>query len=278
MSYKSLLLHLDGGARDEAALGVALHVAQREEAHLTLLHVIHPFTAALGAFGGAAPSVMADIERQYIDDARAAAKGLREMAEERASRAGIPCEWRLEEGLADDIVPRHARYADLTVANQIDPESLDSPRKRGLAVNLVMQSGKPMLLVPYAGDFSAPGKRILVAWNGSREAARAVGDAMPFLRRADLVSVLSINPKNGGHIAGYDISNLIARHGARTQAVRTVSGDVSVGDLLLSEAADLDADMIVMGAYGRSRLRELVLGGASRQVLESMTVPIFMSH
>jgi len=90
--------------------------------------------------------------------------------------------------------------------------------------------------------------------------------------------VLSINPRQADHIAGFDISKLIARHGVKAEAVRTVSGDVSVGDLLLSEAADLNADMIVMGAYGHSRIREFILGGASQKILESMTVPVLMSH
>ncbi len=278
MAYKSILLHLDGGARDETALAIALQIAEQEAAHLTALHVIHPFTAALGTFGDAAGGVIADIEQDYFDAARGAAADLQQTVERHADQAGIPVEWRLEEGLADEIVPLQARYADLTVANQIDPASEDAPRKSGLAVNLVMHSGRPMLLVPYAGTFAAPGKRILIAWNGSREAARAVNDAMPFLRRAELVSVLSINPREADHIAGYDISNHIARHGAKAEAVRTVSGDVTVGELLLSEAADLDADMIVMGAYGHSRLMEFVMGGASRQILESMTVPVLMSH
>ena len=279
MAYKSILLHLDGGARDETALGVALAIAEQEAAHLAALHVIYPFTAALATFGDAAGGVIADIGQDYFDAARAAAAAeLRQMVERHADQAGISVEWRLEEGLADEIVPLQARYADLTVANQIDPTSEDAPCKIGLVVNIVMHYGRPILLVPCAGTFAAPGKRVLIAWNCSREAARAVNDAMPFLRRAELVSVLSINPREADHIAGYDISNHIARHGAKAEALRTVSGDVSVGELLLSEAADLDAGMIVMGAYGHSRLMQFVMGGASRQILESMTVPVFMAH
>ncbi len=101
---------------------------------------------------------------------------------------------------------------------------------------------------------------------------------MPLLRRADKVSILSIDPPEDAHIAGFDISAHLARHGVNTEAVRTVSGDISVGDILLSESADLDADMIVMGAYGHSRLREFILGGVSQHLLETMTVPVFMAH
>ena len=101
---------------------------------------------------------------------------------------------------------------------------------------------------------------------------------MSFLQRADLVSVLCINPNQTDQIAGFDIANQIARHGVKTEAVRTVSRDVPVGDLLLSEAAHLDADLMVMGAYGHSRIREFILGGASQKIPDSMTVPVFMSH
>jgi len=112
--------------------------------------------------------------------------------------------------LAHEIVPVHARYADLTITGQVDPDSLDAPRRLGLAIQLVMDSGRPTLVAPYAGKFTTLGKRILVAWNGSREAARAVHDAMPFLERAELVSLLSINPRQSDHIAGLDISNQIS--------------------------------------------------------------------
>ncbi|MDP6475833.1 MAG: universal stress protein [Alphaproteobacteria bacterium] len=278
MAYKTILLHLDGGERAEVALDLALRVAAVEQAHLVVLCVLHPLSPALGAFGDAAAGVIADLQRNYMDEAKLAAEALRKSAERQAEQADIPFEWRLEEGVADDIVPVHARYADLTIVNQVDPDSVNAPRKRGLPIELVMDSGRPMLVVPYAGNFTTLGERILVAWNGSREATRAVHDAMPFLRRAELVSVLSINPRREDHIAGFDISSQLARHGVKAEAVRTVSGDVSVGDLLLSEAADLSADMIVMGAYGHSRLREFILGGASQQILDSMTVPAFMSH
>ena len=111
-----------------------------------------------------------------------------------------------------------------------------------------------------------------------REAARSVHDAMPLLKEANSVSVLSVNPQADNHIAGFDISAQLARHGVNTETVRTVSDDVSVGDLLLSEAADLGSDLIVMGGYGRSRLREFILGGVSQTLMSTMTVPVFMSH
>lgn len=139
-----------------------------------------------------------------------------------------------------------------------------------------------MLIVPYAGRFDNVGRRIVIAWSSTREAARAVSDAMPFLESADLVNVLTIDPREGpdghGELPGADIAVHLARHGVKAQIERTVSAGLPVGEVLLSRIADLGADLLVMGAYGHSRVRELLLGGATRSVLRSMTLPVLMSH
>jgi nucleotide-binding universal stress UspA family protein len=123
---------------------------------------------------------------------------------------------------------------------------------------------------------------VVIAWNSAREAARAVHDAMPLLIAAEAVTVLTIDPREGpqghGELPGADISLHLARHGVKAQVERTVSADLPVGEVLLSRLADLGADLLVMGAYGHSRMRELLLGGATRSLLQSMTVPVLMSH
>jgi nucleotide-binding universal stress UspA family protein len=145
-----------------------------------------------------------------------------------------------------------------------------------------MGAGRPVLIVPYVGTFKTLGQRVLVAWNASREATRAVNDALPLLERASSVRVLSVNPRRGiaghGPIAGADMSLHLARHGVRVEAAAVNTDDVRVDDMLLSQAADAGADLIVMGAYGHSRLGEYVLGGATRHLLRQITVPVFMSH
>jgi len=145
---------------------------------------------------------------------------------------------------------------------------------------LALGVGRPVLIVPRYGTFETVGERVLVAWNGSREATRAVHDALPLLKLASSVTVLSIDPEHdtGDRIPGADIALHLARHGVAAEGMSTVGLDISVGDLLLSRAADLGADLIVMGAYGHSRVRELVLGGATRHILQHMTVPVLMSH
>ena len=147
-----------------------------------------------------------------------------------------------------------------------------------------MGAGRPVLAVPYAGKFDTIGKRIVIAWDARREAARAVADAVPLLEQAESVVTLSINPHGGaqagthGEIPGADIATHLARHGISVEAQQLVANDISVGDMLLSRLSDLTADLLVMGVYGHSRARELVLGGVTRHILNHMTVPVLLSH
>ncbi len=137
-------------------------------------------------------------------------------------------------------------------------------------------------MVPYIGARQEMGRNVLVAWNGSREATRAVNDALPILERADKVTVLAVNPgKNGndhGDIPSADIALHLARHGVKAEASQTVSDELEVGSIILSRISDLGADLVVMGAYGHSRMRELMMGGVTRDLLRHMTVPVLMSH
>src|SRR5690606_4452572 len=148
--------------------------------------------------------------------------------------------------------------------------------------DFVMRCGRPVLLVPYAGRFEAVGRRVLVAWDAGREAARAVRDALPLLKRAEHVEVVSFNPDRPGArhgpIPGADLAAYLARHDVKVHVSQQHGDDIEVGEQILSRAADLHSDLIVMGAYGHSRLRELALGGATRTLLASMTVPVLMSH
>lgn len=147
--------------------------------------------------------------------------------------------------------------------------------------NLILSCGRPVLLVPYASNERSTGCRVLVAWDGSREATRAVHDALPFMRTAENTTILTVNGVHEferARIPGADIATVLARHGVRVEVadIETGAGD-SVGEILLS-VADNGADLLVMGAYGHARWRELVMGGATRTILRSMTVPVLMSH
>ncbi len=147
---------------------------------------------------------------------------------------------------------------------------------------MALAVGRPVLVVPYAGRFEACGRRVLVAWNASRAATRAVNDAMPLLAGAETVTVLCVDPDEDrrahGDVPGADVAVHLARHGVKARVESTASGGIGVGNAVLSRASDIGADLLVMGAYGHTRVRELLLGGATRTILESMTVPVLLSH
>ena len=190
-------------------------------------------------------------------------------------------EWRETGADALSAVALHARYADLVVIGQQNTD-LPSGVDQDFAHSLPVAAGRPVLVVPYAFERRPIGRQVLVAWNASREAARAVQDALPILERAGQVHVVSFDPEisDSAHDKepGADIALYLARHGVKVTVSRHAVPDLEIGPQLLSRAFDLSADLIVMGAWGHSRLREFFLGGVTRTLLESMTVPVLMSH
>jgi len=285
MGLKDIVVILEAGTAGERRLAAAVALAAAHGAHLIGLSIIEPLDLS-GYFSPAvsgyiAVDAMQALEERHREAATAAAKRDEAAFRGACGRAGISHEWRLLEGGAGDVATLNARYADLVVAGQVDPENPPAGGFARLPEELALASGRPVLFVPYAGRFDSIGKRVLVAWNRMRESTRAVNDAIPLLARAEKVTVLSINPQRGedaGELPGADISLHLARHGVKAEASYTVAEDIDVGSVLLSRAADLGADLIVMGCYGHSRTRELILGGATREVLRHMTVPVLMSH
>jgi nucleotide-binding universal stress UspA family protein len=181
-------------------------------------------------------------------------------------------------GMGDLVDPgAKARAADLVLAGQ--PERGDALGRR-LAGDLLLSAGRPILFVPFAGHFEDVGRRVLIAWNDSREAARAVADAMPILCRAESVVLLTLDtPAAAAPVeAAADVASQLARHGVKVNVDRQRVSEIDVGNLILANADDRDSDLIVMGGYGHSRVRERVLGGATRALLDVMIVPVLMSH
>ena len=273
MSYKTILVHLDDGARRAERLQVGFDLAASFDAHLVALFALDAayIPSYALAEGGA---TMQEIERRRRKEVSAQAEAEFRQA---ARRAGDKAEWRLAMDGALAAVSLSARYADLVVAAQPEP---GDGRASSLAGELVLSVGRPVLFVPYAGRFPAVGKRVLVAWNASREAARAVSDALPLLARADSVQLVAFDPASADHgeVPAADVALYLARHGVKATAARQSAPGLDIGSQILSRAADTGADLVVMGGYGHSRLRELVLGGATRSMLEAMTVPVLMSH
>lgn len=279
MSYKTILVHLHDNTRRDTALAAGCGLARTFGAHLIGLSVQPPLVVVPSVGGGDA-IVIDDHRRGYVDDERR----LRSAFD--AAVAGQPfvAEWRaIDPGYdqAIDSVLDHGRSADLVIASQKDTdwhltEHLEAPDR------LVMECGRPVLLLPKSGEVHPFGERILVAWNGRRESARAVFDAVPLLQRAKEVIVVWLNPQDDGETAGdlpgVDICQALARHGVRCEATRNIRPAGDVGEALLTTAETQAADMLVMGCYGHSRLREYVFGGATRHVLNHMHIPVLMAH
>ena len=276
MSYKSLLVHVDSTPRAAARLNIAIALARRFEAHLTALFVA-PDPLPMFAMAGDVPSNLLAL------DVESAAKQARATFENLTSAAGMAnVEWREAIGAPIDDLCLHARYHDLVVVGQADPQQMADGLTPDLPQNLALAARRPVLVIPYTGSFETVWKHALVGWNARPEAIRAVTDALPLLKLASRTTVLSVNPEIGsrlhGEQPGADLALYLARHGVRAEASTVTAYNDDAGNVLLSRAADLGADLIVMGAYGHSRLRELVLGGATRTILQSMTVPVLLSH
>ena len=291
--FKDLLVVVDDSKTCTTRLDVAIHVASRFGTHLTGLYVNQPLMipayvwAELSASqpGGLPPTIAGQPtgEMFKMDSLaqREAASRAQELFRSRAEVPGITTEWREREGSLLEVAVLHARYADMTIVGQADPDAGDGFIGE-LPGHLLLGVGRPILVVPYTGTFKTVGERVLVAWNASRTATRAVNDALPILQQASQVTVLTINPEGGvsgeGDVPGVDLALHLSRHGVKAEASWLKADDIGVAAMLLSRASDFQADLIVMGGYGHSRVREIVLGGATREILEAMTVPILMSH
>ena len=278
MSYKTILVHCDASPKLSQRLDVAVELAQRHGAHLVGVYVQEPFDVP-AFFDGTMP--MDDLFAAYEASAKADEAIAAAAFDKAVKGTHLPREWRLVKGYVENELVVQARYADLLVIGQTDPEA-GSLTPTGLPEAVALATGRPTLVVPHIGARAKPGKVIMLCWNASRESARAAADALPFLRAAEKVIVLLVDPKSSaaGHGAepGADVATWLARHGVKVTVQRDVAADADVGSVILSRAADHDIDLIVMGMYGHSRMREMVLGGASRTLLASMTVPVFIAH
>ncbi len=278
MTYKTILVHCDAAKNAAHRLDVAAELAQQQGAHLVGFHARPPFRTPV-FFDGGFP--MDDLFKSY--EASAAADQATALAafEKAAKGRHLSTEWRVVDGFVDSELAVQARYADLLVLGQTDPES-GLPEPSDLPEATALASGRPVLVVPHIGVATPPGKTVLLCWNASREAARAASEALPILKAAAKVIVLVIDakPSPDGHGAepGADVAGWLARHGVKVTVQRDTAADADVGATILSRAADHAIDLIVMGLYGHSRMREMVLGGASRTLLGSMTVPVLMAH
>lgn len=197
-------------------------------------------------------------------------------------RRSVDAAWQCLSGELDTTIAEQARFADILLLGQFDTENPPTISAFLLPAKVVFGAATPVLVVPNAVRFSEIGGRVLVAWDGSREAARAVRDALPFLQAAERVSLLALDPLRQGHMYdGANTANLAAyleRHGIRADATEVSSAEKGVADTLLARAADLGVDLIVAGAYGHPRILEFFLDGTTQELLERTMIPLLISR
>ena len=273
---KDIIVNLGLGARDPAG-NFAVSVAAAFEAHVLGVAFSYDPIIPYSATGGIPPEF---IESQRAESNKRASAAIARF-EQAAKREGISYETRtLSASIsgASDQLARMGRRFDVIVVGQA---TRDKPMPEEVVdEGVLFDSGRPTIFVPFIQTAALKLDRVMVAWDGSRAATRAIGDAMPFLEKAKQVEVVVIGnkPPKSDEVSGADLGQHLARHGMKVVVKRITSPDIDVPSTILSYAADSSTDMIVMGGYGHSRLREFVLGGATRGILESMTVPVLMSH
>ena len=279
MTYKTILVHLHDERRAQRLLDAVVPLARGTRAHLIGLTVMPPFVV-IPAMDGTGVTVSVDQHREAYGIEIAT---LKQKFEQATRGETFTAEWREADasfGTVAGTILDHARTADLVVASQADPDwrfssMLEEPER------IAIESGRPLLLIPNKGTMHLPPRNITVAWNGGREAVRAVFDAMPMLATAQNVDVVWINPEKepqAGDVPTAEVCAMLSRQGIKCSASHVSAASGDVGQELLRQAGAQGSDLLVMGCYGHSRLREFVLGGASRQVMQHATIPVLLSH
>jgi nucleotide-binding universal stress UspA family protein len=278
MSFKDILVHVDSTAASRTRLQLALTLARRFDARLLGLHVI-PEPSVPPYFK---PSVVNRIAAIYAKNAKVAADRAEAQFRRETKDSAAIVAWQCAAGNMEELIAERARFADLLVLGQFDAENPPTISAFLLPAKVVFGSAAPILVVPNAGKFSNVGRRPLVAWDGSREAARAIQDAMPLLEAAERVSVLAIDPLREDHMhRGVHTSEVVdhlAHHGVHAEGIAMSSDRKGVMHDLLERASSLGADLVVMGAYGHSRVWEFLVGGTTQDLLERTTIPVLMSR
>jgi nucleotide-binding universal stress UspA family protein len=292
MALKDLLVCIDPTTAGDIRLKLAFNLARANKAHLSGAYPLPEAQFVRGGptgFGGI-PG-MTVIAEEPVSRGGAVSEAFREAEvadrvehrfKDELRLAGIDGEWHvLPDGDSAELIEL-AKSMDLTIMGQRPPTSRSDGAARFRPDDIVIATGRPILVIPYAGTFETVGKRILIAWDGTREANRALNDALPLLTNAEAVTVMFVGANERDldqHRPALErIVGHLQRHGINTIPGETLRSGLAISDILLSRAADLAADLIVTGGYHHSPLREALIGGVSRDLLDHMTVPVLMSH
>jgi nucleotide-binding universal stress UspA family protein len=272
MSIKDILVHVDASPASDQRIQLACRLAHRFGAHLTGLSIRPRLDwFAMPPESGAAAMALVS----WLDDLIAASERLGEQFKVFLKSNGVAGEWHMADGPPAFELTRWGNTADLVILGQSDPQHRTELRT---PEDVVLGCGRPVLMVPYAGSFVHVGKTALVAWDASSQAARAAHDALALLAPTAKVSVLSVSPSEEQRASGERLAAGLARHGFSANAEIMRPRDLAPAEAVLSSTAEGSGDLIVMGAYSHTRVRELILGGMTRDMLRGMTVPVLMAH
>ena len=280
MAYRTILVCLNDVARLDVLLDLASDIAAKQNAHVIGLYVL----PAVRIYPAVGLGSVAQVVEQYREAFKAQSAEVRQRFEGYMRKQTFQSEWRFVDSKSPeiaDVVIEHGFQSDLVIVSQVNRDSATGI-EHDFAERVVMECGRPVLVVPAFGEFTECGRRALVGWNGKREAARAAFDAVPILKGCDTVQVTWLDPQTSmdmpGSLPGTELATALARHGITVTAEGLPTSGIGAGEALLSHVSDLGVDLLVMGAYGHSRTREYIFGGATRTILDSMTVPVLMSH
>ncbi|MGP1253430.1 MAG: universal stress protein [Kiloniellales bacterium] len=275
MPIKTILVHLADDTHHRARLDAAVRLAKQHDAHITALFITFPVGMPPTIAGRSASAIFISEAR---DRARERSAALQKEFDSTCANEGVSHTWVVEDGSHLQALSYHAHVADLMIVSHSDEgEYLEDRFRLRLAEELVFDVGCPVLLLPRVNPVPAFGRNVLIGWHSNREAVRAVRGSLDLLRAAESVTVLTVGPTPEDKLSEHELVAYLARQKIQAEGVN-VEDQGGVGTTLLAEAKRRGSDLLIMGAYGHSRLRELVLGGATRQVFRHAEIPVLASH
>ncbi len=279
MDFKNLLLHLDHSSGCRNRLDAAFSLARDFDARIEGLFIVPDYIVPSYVEAQISVDLITDVTEKAVARANETLTEYRALARD----AGVEFDAQVVEGQIIPILREHSKYADLMLLGQDQPDDPDNA-SYGLADALLFEGACACLLVPHTVKIAPPGKRVLLAWNASRESARALREAMPLLARADELVVLSSEPDDAdpglaqGHPHAQKLASFLESHGIESVSSGISDPDLTPSQAIIGQALEMQADLIVMGAYGHARLREIILGGTTRDMLRQTPVPLLLAH
>ena len=271
--YKTILVHMANDEGHMTRFAIALEMAKACQAHLIALYNASPVSMPQAGRGA---SVGYLAEATQI--AREKAVSVKAEVEEVCVKADVPVEWRIGEGDHIKVLSQHALAADLVIVSHAKADELEDRVTFHIPENTVLYSGCPVLVIPQKYKAMIPGTHIMIAWKGCRESLLAARDAMPLLKIAKKVTLFTVAKPSQESIEEQEFANFLSRHDVLVNVAKDESSTGNVGESILKNAKDFEADLIVMGAYGHSKLHEVAFGSVTKYVTAHMTIPVLLSH